>query len=215
MASSLKALSSVENSAGASDLYSESNPAVLLARCISMRNTAPAPRSRVPSLPVNGFCLDMEYLSCTGWMCSVQRVVVLQQVEISVMLLLGCLHEAFCSIIFFPSQIHCCCDNVQKAAQGETSFHIHNCKDHAGFCAVCILKQSPWKKHEIRGFPGASAAHGHSTQLRRFQWPRPKSKLNLDGGMKIVPLSDCKRGNTFLKIMNGPRGVSFYERVCV
>lgn len=55
VAFSLKALSSIKNSAGAGDLYSESDPAVLFARYISMQNTAPAPRSCVPFLAVNSF----------------------------------------------------------------------------------------------------------------------------------------------------------------
>ena len=62
VAFSLKALSSIKKSAGAGDLYSESDPAVLLARCIGMQNTATAPYSCVPFLPVNRF-----YISVCVW----------------------------------------------------------------------------------------------------------------------------------------------------
>lgn len=97
----------------------------------------------------------------------------------------------------FPSPTRHCCDAAQKAAPREASFHLCNCKDHTGFGFV-YFEAIPTEKArfaKIWGFPCTNAAHWCSMQLRRTcpsQWPWPKSNLNLDGGMEIVPLSDCE-----------------------
>lgn len=74
VAFSLKALSSLKNSAGAGDLYSKSDPAVLLARCISMQNMALAPHSHVPFLPLNRFYVSVRvwrWIIWAGWVLNV------------------------------------------------------------------------------------------------------------------------------------------------
>lgn len=122
-----------KNSARAGDLYSESDPAVLLARCIGVQKTAPASRSGVPFLPVKRF-----YASACVWRWSIGAGRGLNVFcrggngpTASVMLVLRRLHEEHCwgwvygCAILVAVQAPFSCGRASNSLLNSKVFSIH------------------------------------------------------------------------------------------